>query len=128
MMLRRVSVEPTISIDTIRPTLMPYSRWLKPVPLEVNDRVLRIADMATLSRGYEDPPRYRIRHRGDPAVMLGVIMFQVRSFGVMFMVFATSPLGLIGAVPTLLLFNQPFGLVQGREKTKAAEIPHITAG
>ncbi|NWA09525.1 efflux RND transporter permease subunit [Pseudomonas gingeri] len=38
-----------------------------------------------------------------------VIMFQVRSFGVMFMVFATAPLGLIGAVPTLLLFNQPFG-------------------
>ncbi len=40
---------------------------------------------------------------------LVVIMFQVRSFGVMFMVFATAPLGLIGAVPTLLAFNQPFG-------------------
>jgi multidrug efflux pump subunit AcrB len=40
---------------------------------------------------------------------LTVIMFQVRSFGVMFMVFATAPLGLIGAMPTLLLFNQPFG-------------------
>lgn len=40
---------------------------------------------------------------------LVVIMFQVRSFGVMFMVFATAPLGLIGAVPTLLLFDQPFG-------------------
>ena len=38
-----------------------------------------------------------------------IVMFQVRSFGVMFMVFATAPLGLIGAVPTLLLFNQPFG-------------------
>lgn len=42
-------------------------------------------------------------------LMLVVIMFQVRSFGVMFMVFATAPLGLIGAVPSLLLFNQPFG-------------------
>ncbi|WP_271408699.1 efflux RND transporter permease subunit [Pseudomonas sp. Q1-7] len=40
---------------------------------------------------------------------LVVIMFQVRSFGVMFMVFATAPLGLIGAIPALLLFNQPFG-------------------
>jgi multidrug efflux pump subunit AcrB len=40
---------------------------------------------------------------------LVVIMFQVRSFGAMFMVFATAPLGLIGAVPTLLLFHQPFG-------------------
>jgi len=40
---------------------------------------------------------------------LMVIMFQVRSFATMFMVFATAPLGLIGAIPTLLLFNQPFG-------------------
>lgn len=40
---------------------------------------------------------------------LVVIMLQVRSFGVMFMVFATAPLGVIGAVPTLLLFDEPFG-------------------
>jgi len=41
--------------------------------------------------------------------MLALIMFQVRSFSAMFMVFATGPLGLVGAVPTLILFNQPFG-------------------
>jgi multidrug efflux pump subunit AcrB len=40
---------------------------------------------------------------------LALIMFQVRSFSAMFMAFATGPLGLVGAVPTLLLFNQPFG-------------------
>ena len=40
---------------------------------------------------------------------LALIMFQVRSFSAMFMVFATGPLGLVGAVPTLTLFNQPFG-------------------
>jgi multidrug efflux pump subunit AcrB len=40
---------------------------------------------------------------------LTVIMFQVRSFPTMFMVFLTAPLGLVGAVPTLLLFHQPFG-------------------
>ncbi len=33
----------------------------------------------------------------------------VRSFAAMAMVFLTAPLGLIGAVPTLLLFHQPFG-------------------
>jgi multidrug efflux pump subunit AcrB len=27
----------------------------------------------------------------------------------MFMVFATAPLGLVGAAPTLLIFHQPFG-------------------
>ena len=28
----------------------------------------------------------------------------------MMMVFATAPLGLIGVIPTLLLFHQPFGI------------------
>jgi multidrug efflux pump subunit AcrB len=38
------------------------------------------------------------------------IIFQVRSISAMMMVFATAPLGLIGVVPTLLLFHQPFGI------------------
>ncbi|WP_027174287.1 efflux RND transporter permease subunit [Methylobacterium sp. 10] len=42
-------------------------------------------------------------------VTLTVIMIQVRSFSTMFMVFATAPLGLVGAAPTLLIFHQPFG-------------------
>ncbi|MCP1538221.1 efflux RND transporter permease subunit [Methylorubrum extorquens] len=42
-------------------------------------------------------------------VTLTVIMIQVRSFSAMFMVFATAPLGLVGAAPTLLIFHQPFG-------------------
>ncbi|NQD96024.1 efflux RND transporter permease subunit, partial [Pseudomonas sp. CrR25] len=44
------------------------------VPIEANGKLLRIADVATVSRGYEDPPNYRIRHQGDPALMLGIIM------------------------------------------------------
>lgn len=42
-------------------------------------------------------------------VTLTVIMLQVRSFSMMAMVFLTAPLGLVGAVPTLLFFHQPFG-------------------
>jgi multidrug efflux pump subunit AcrB len=42
-------------------------------------------------------------------LMLIFIMLQVRSFATMFMVFATAPLGLVGAVPTLLIFHQAFG-------------------
>jgi len=41
--------------------------------------------------------------------MLTVIIIQVRSFSAMWMVMLTGPLGLIGAVPTLLIFHQPFG-------------------
>ncbi|TAM62643.1 MAG: efflux RND transporter permease subunit [Rhodanobacter sp.] len=44
------------------------------------------------------------------AATLLIIILQVRSIATMIMVFATSPLGLIGVVPTLLLFNQPFGI------------------
>ncbi|WP_308365810.1 MULTISPECIES: efflux RND transporter permease subunit [unclassified Microbulbifer] len=44
------------------------------------------------------------------AATLLIIMFQVRSFSAMVMVFMTAPLGLIGVVPTLLLFQQPFGI------------------
>jgi multidrug efflux pump subunit AcrB len=38
-----------------------------------------------------------------------VIIFQVRSMSAMAMVMLTAPLALVGVVPTLLLFNQPFG-------------------
>ncbi|MEO5917041.1 MAG: efflux RND transporter permease subunit, partial [Luteolibacter sp.] len=41
--------------------------------------------------------------------MMAVIIIQVRSFSGMWMVLLTGPLGLIGAVPTLLIFQQPFG-------------------
>jgi multidrug efflux pump subunit AcrB len=44
------------------------------------------------------------------ALTLITIIFQVRSISAMMMVFATAPLGLIGVVPTLLLFQQPFGI------------------
>ncbi|MET3441635.1 multidrug efflux pump subunit AcrB [Variovorax paradoxus] len=44
------------------------------------------------------------------AITLLIIIFQVRSISAMVMVFLTSPLGLIGVVPTLLLFQQPFGI------------------
>jgi multidrug efflux pump subunit AcrB len=40
---------------------------------------------------------------------LALIMVQVRSFSATFMAFATGALGLVGAVPTLILFNQAFG-------------------
>ncbi|HAJ43079.1 MAG TPA: MFS transporter, partial [Alcanivorax sp.] len=43
------------------------------------------------------------------ALMLIFIMLQMRSFIGTLTVLATAPLGLIGAVLALLLFNQPFG-------------------
>ncbi|WP_052830861.1 efflux RND transporter permease subunit [Skermanella aerolata] len=43
------------------------------------------------------------------ALTLLVIVLQTRSLAATTMVFLTAPLGLVGAVPVLLLFDQPFG-------------------
>ncbi|MBN2646806.1 MAG: efflux RND transporter permease subunit [Thiotrichales bacterium] len=75
------------------------------------------------------PPGYRIDVGGSveessiaegsiqammPLMLLSMtllLMVFIRSFSGMFMVLLTAPLGLIGAVAALLLFNQPFGFV-----------------
>jgi multidrug efflux pump subunit AcrB len=44
------------------------------------------------------------------ALTLIILVLQVRSISAMVMVFLTSPLGLIGVVPTLIVFQQPFGI------------------
>lgn len=49
-------------------------KLIENVPINAGGKLLRIADVATVKRGYEDPPTYRIRHQGKPALMLGVIM------------------------------------------------------
>jgi multidrug efflux pump subunit AcrB len=43
--------------------------------------------------------------------ILTILMLQLQSFSKMFMVFLTAPLGLIGVVAALLVFNAPLGFV-----------------
>ena len=47
---------------------------IRATPIVANDRSFRLGDIATVERGYEDPPSYLIRHDGEPALMLGVVM------------------------------------------------------
>ncbi|MDT3706025.1 MAG: efflux RND transporter permease subunit [Thiobacillus sp.] len=47
---------------------------LAATPIRVGNRVLKLADIATIRRGYEDPPQYLVRSHGDDAVLLGVVM------------------------------------------------------
>jgi multidrug efflux pump len=44
------------------------------VPVEVGDRVFRLGDIATVKRGYQDPPAFIVRQGGKPALGLGVSM------------------------------------------------------
>lgn len=47
---------------------------LAATPIRFGNRVLKLSDIATIRRGYEDPPSYLIRDRGTDAVLLGVVM------------------------------------------------------
>ena len=47
---------------------------LQDVNLRVNDRFFRLADIAEISRGYEDPPAPMFRVNGEPAIGLAIAM------------------------------------------------------
>src|SRR5205085_1440387 len=44
------------------------------VPVEVGGRSFRLGDIATVKRGYQDPPAFIVREGGKPALGLGVSM------------------------------------------------------
>ncbi|WP_275629457.1 efflux RND transporter permease subunit [Pseudomonas sp. 273] len=47
---------------------------LAAVPLSVGGRLVRLADIASIRRGYEDPPSYLVRSKGQDALLLGLVM------------------------------------------------------
>ncbi|MEP6875951.1 MAG: efflux RND transporter permease subunit [Burkholderiales bacterium] len=47
---------------------------IEKVTLEVGGQLLRLADIATVRAGYEDPPSLTIRHNGVPVLAIGVTM------------------------------------------------------
>ena len=44
------------------------------VPVQVDGRSFRLGDIATVKRGYQDPPSFIVREAGKPALGLGVSM------------------------------------------------------
>jgi multidrug efflux pump len=44
------------------------------VAIEAGGRTFRLGDIATVTRGYDDPPSFIVTHRGKPAVGVGVAM------------------------------------------------------
>ncbi|EIK94822.1 cation/multidrug efflux transport protein AcrB [Pseudomonas sp. M47T1] len=113
--LRRRDRTPTITVrgdiaDGTQPPDVSMMVWNELQPL-----------IATLPSGYRVEMAGAIEEAGKANAALAplfpimllltmvVIIFQVRSLAAMAMVLATAPLGLIGVVPTLMLFHQPFG-------------------
>src|SRR3954465_14967919 len=92
-------------------------------PPEVSKQVMAALQplIASLPAGYRIEMGGSIEEAGKANAALGkifpamiaatliVIMLQVRSFSTMAMVMLTAPLGVVGVVPALLAFKQPFG-------------------
>ena len=45
-------------------------------PVEVGGRLFRLGDIATITRGFADPPSYLLRQEGKPALAVGVVMLK----------------------------------------------------
>lgn len=46
------------------------------IPVEANGRSMRLGDIATVTRGFEDPSDFLIRQDGKPAIGVGVVMLK----------------------------------------------------
>lgn len=46
------------------------------IPVEANGRTIRLGDIATVTRGFEDPSDFMIRQDGKPALGVGVVMLK----------------------------------------------------
>ncbi|MBB3393723.1 MULTISPECIES: efflux RND transporter permease subunit [unclassified Rhizobium] len=80
---RQNTVTPAGSIDTRGPQVFirfdgAYDgiKAIADTPIVAAGRTLKLSDFAEVRRGYEDPATYLIRHDGEPAIMLGVVMQQ----------------------------------------------------
>ncbi len=47
---------------------------IRNVPISAGGRQIKLGDIATVARGFEDPPTYTVRHNGQPSLMLGITM------------------------------------------------------
>ncbi len=47
---------------------------IRNVPVAAGGRVIKLGDFTTITRGYEDPPTYTVRHNGEQVLMLGITM------------------------------------------------------
>src|SRR6185312_3109433 len=78
---RQNVITPAGSIDTNGPQVFirvegAYDdlQKIRDTPITAGGRVLKLSDIAEVKRGYEDPATFLIRHDGDPAMVLGIVM------------------------------------------------------
>ena len=77
---RQNAVTPAGSIDTSGPQVfvrldgaLDDLQAIRDTPITSGGRSLRLSNVATVRRGYEDPPALLVRHAGQPALVLNVV-------------------------------------------------------
>ncbi|MGC2220895.1 MAG: efflux RND transporter permease subunit [Methylocella sp.] len=75
------AVAPAGSIDTTGPQVfvrldgaLDDLQKIRDTPIVAGGRVLKLSDIATVERGYEDPPTFLVRHDGHQSLILTVVM------------------------------------------------------
>jgi multidrug efflux pump subunit AcrB len=86
------------------------------VPVQADGRVFRLGDIATVKRGYEDPPGFLVRSNGRPTLGLGVSMQEGANI-------ITLGTGLKRAMDTVMA-----ELPAGIEVTQIADQPKVVDG
>src|SRR3954464_4235553 len=78
---RQNAVTPAGSVETSGPRVFvrldgAYDdlQKIRDTPIAAAGRVFKLGDIAQVQRGYEDPATFLIRHNGEPALVLGVVM------------------------------------------------------
>lgn len=78
---RQNAVTPAGSVDTNGPQVFirldgAYNdlEKIQNTPIVAGGRTLKLGDIAEVKRGYEDPATFLVRHNGQPALLLGVVM------------------------------------------------------
>src|SRR6267378_4503896 len=80
-LVRQNAVTPAGSIDTHNQQVFirldgafDDLQKIRDTPIVSGGRTLKLSDIANVERGYEDPPTFLVRHNGNPAMMLDVVM------------------------------------------------------
>jgi hypothetical protein len=64
---------PSLRIDLERDAFASLDD-IRNVPIAAGGRLLKLGDFTKITRGYEDPPMYTVRHNGQQVLMLGITM------------------------------------------------------
>lgn len=80
-LVKQNAVTPAGSIDTSNQQVyirldgaLDDLKKIQDTPVVSRGRTFRLADISTVTRGYEDPAQFVVHHNGDPAMMLDVVM------------------------------------------------------